>query len=205
MVGIYKITSPTGKIYIGQSSDVERRISAYKRMSNCNQQPKLYNSLKKHGARNHLYEAIEECDINNCTERERYYQELYNSVKEGLNCVYVDNSNSKTSICDETRQKMSKSRKGVKFTNQHKERISKALKGKVRSIEHRLNLSKSNKGRMTGEHHHNSILLLNTETGIYYETVKEASESYKAIAYSTLKSKLNGSNSLGNNTPFILA
>ncbi|MNT61146.1 hypothetical protein D3C72_1987670 [compost metagenome] len=100
---------------------------------------------------------------------------------------------------------MSKARKGIKFTDQHKERISKALKGKVRSIEHRLNLSKSNERRITGRNHHNSILLLNTDTRIYYDTVKEASESYKVIAYSTLKSKLNGSNSLGNNTPFILA
>jgi predicted GIY-YIG superfamily endonuclease len=30
MIGIYKITSPTGKIYIGESSNIEKRIHTYK-------------------------------------------------------------------------------------------------------------------------------------------------------------------------------
>ena len=29
MIGIYKITSPSGKVYIGQSIDIERRWKKY--------------------------------------------------------------------------------------------------------------------------------------------------------------------------------
>jgi len=30
MIGVYKITSPTGKVYIGSSIDIEKRIKHYK-------------------------------------------------------------------------------------------------------------------------------------------------------------------------------
>jgi hypothetical protein len=32
IVGIYKITSPSGKVYIGQSINIERRIKEYKNL-----------------------------------------------------------------------------------------------------------------------------------------------------------------------------
>ncbi len=32
MIGIYKITNPEGKIYIGQSIDIDRRFKEYKRL-----------------------------------------------------------------------------------------------------------------------------------------------------------------------------
>lgn len=44
MIGIYKITSPSGKVYIGQSVNIERRFLDYKK-SLKNTQIKLYNSI----------------------------------------------------------------------------------------------------------------------------------------------------------------
>ena len=49
MQGIYKITNPKGKIYIGQSVNIEKRFSSYKSIRNCHYQIKLFNSLKKYG------------------------------------------------------------------------------------------------------------------------------------------------------------
>ena len=46
MIGIYKIESPSGKIYIGQSWDIDHRISDYKR-EYCPYQPLLQKSLLK--------------------------------------------------------------------------------------------------------------------------------------------------------------
>lgn len=45
MTGIYKIISPTNKIYIGQAIDIIFRINQYEKL-NCKNQRKLYNSLK---------------------------------------------------------------------------------------------------------------------------------------------------------------
>ena len=49
--GIYKITSPSKKIYIGQSVDIIGRWNLYKKLR-CKNQTYLYYSLKKYGFEN---------------------------------------------------------------------------------------------------------------------------------------------------------
>ena len=86
MIGIYKITSPSGRVYIGQSIDIERRwreYSIFKKKQN--QQTALYNSLKKHGKENHIFEVIEECLKEELNSKEMFYIEQYDSIKKGLN------------------------------------------------------------------------------------------------------------------------
>jgi len=90
MIGIYKIISPTNKLYIGQSVDIDRRFKEYKRL-NCKQQPKIYNSLQKYGSENHIFKIIEECSIDQLNEKELYWKIHYNSISEGLNCELYDN------------------------------------------------------------------------------------------------------------------
>jgi len=53
MRGIYKITSPIGMIYIGQSIAIERRKKEHESRCNKNDTPALLNSFKKHGFTNH--------------------------------------------------------------------------------------------------------------------------------------------------------
>jgi group I intron endonuclease len=77
MVGIYKITSPNKKIYIGQSINIEKRFKWYLRLYGPNIQPKIYNSLKKYGPENHIFEVIEECEMYKLVEREIYYKNLF--------------------------------------------------------------------------------------------------------------------------------
>lgn len=83
MIGIYKITNPKGRIYIGQSRDIEYRFSTYKKVrQRLTQQPKLYNSIKKYGVDAHKFEVVTECNEDELNILERYYQELFNCVKE---------------------------------------------------------------------------------------------------------------------------
>ena len=144
MVGIYKITSPTGKIYIGKSICVEERIKSYKYEARRQFQHKLNNSIKKYGLENHIFEIIEECNESNIDKQEIFWIQYFNSVDKGLNIMYggeggrqsdnvkIKKSNSmkgkKASL--ETRNKMSQSKKGhPMFTNEWKQSISKANKG----------------------------------------------------------------------------
>jgi excinuclease UvrABC nuclease subunit len=41
MVGIYKITNPNGKVYIGQAINIDKRIQKYKWISAIQKQPKI--------------------------------------------------------------------------------------------------------------------------------------------------------------------
>ena len=89
MIGIYKITNPKGKIYIGQSINIERRFKEHKRYKKQGYKNKLYNSFKKYNYDNHNFEVIEECDVHILNERERHWQEFYDCVENGLNIQYT--------------------------------------------------------------------------------------------------------------------
>ena len=109
--GIYKITSPTNKIYIGQSIDIKRRINTYKR-EDCKEQRFLYNSILKYGWSSHTFTILEECIFEDLNKLEKYYINFYNlfntshgmNLREGGDC---------SKISEETKNKMSKSRIGL--------------------------------------------------------------------------------------------
>lgn len=72
--GVYKIISPTNRIYIGQSLDVYSRWNEYKKLhSSCKGQVRLYRSFIKHGVENHTFEIIEECEFEQLNIKERYW------------------------------------------------------------------------------------------------------------------------------------
>jgi len=214
MTGIYKITSPNGRIYIGQSVDIIIRFKYY-RLLKCEKQVRLYASFVKHGVENHIFEIVEECVIVKLNERERYWQDFYDATgKCGLNCKLSGYWNVKGSHSEETknkirekakghnrnlgrrhseksRQLMSKAQKGIKCSDVAKEKIRKKLTGSKLSEAHKENI-KNNNGRRR--------IVLNLETGVFFDSVKEVSESYM-IKQNTLITKLSGHRK--NNTQFI--
>ena len=109
ITGIYKITNPNGKIYIGQSTHIKGRLYIY-RKGHCKGQPKIYRSIIKYGFENHLFEIIEECPIDILYEREKYWGEYYNVLGEnGLNLKIGEG---KGSLSQESIDKMGISFKG---------------------------------------------------------------------------------------------
>jgi group I intron endonuclease len=110
--GIYKITSPTGMVYIGESSNLKSRCRCYLYPSKIKKQRAIYNSLIKHGVEKHSFEVVELCDINDLKNRERYYQEFYNSISNGLNCFYTESNDKKKKHSEETKKIMSKKASG---------------------------------------------------------------------------------------------
>lgn len=106
MIGIYKITNPKGRIYIGQSFNIKKRWIAYK-TSLGKSQPQLYNSFKKYGFDKHKFEVVIECDKEQLNDLERYYQELYSCLgKGGMNCTLVNDSQRTGEHSQETKEKI---------------------------------------------------------------------------------------------------
>lgn len=103
--GIYKITSPSNKIYIGQSINLRSRYKLYRRLaSNIKSQVALYGSLLKYGFDAHKFDIIEECLSCKLNEQERYWQEYYEVLKYGLNCI-LTKTNDKSGTCSELTKK----------------------------------------------------------------------------------------------------
>lgn len=150
--GIYKITSPTGKIYIGQSVDIINRFKHYK-LGHSKQQVKLFHSLNKHGFESHKFEILEECFMEDLNEKEIFYISKFNSFnsKNGLNLRSGGCQNSL--ISDETRSRMSESRKGNKsalgmiHSDESKKKMSEKHKGKKFTAEHIENMRKACLGK----------------------------------------------------------
>ena len=139
MIGIYKITNPKGKIYIGKSVDLKGRERCYKRLD-CKGQRLIFNSLKQHGWENHKFEIIENCSLDMLNEREVYWGEYYNTLEDGLNLRLGNGVNSFTTT---SRKKMSMSKQGKKDSLKTRRNKSEAALGKIKTEEHRKNLSKS--------------------------------------------------------------
>lgn len=159
MIGIYKIINPKGKIYIGQSINIERRFRFYKNI-NCKAQNKLYNSLKYYGFEAHKFEIIIECFEFQLNDLERYYQDLYNVCSNsGLNCILTYSKNRSGKMCKDSREKISKSNKGKIVSEETKKKNSEAQKklylngyinpmtGRSHSQETKNKISKANLGR----------------------------------------------------------
>jgi group I intron endonuclease len=196
MTGIYKITSPSGKTYIGQSINIEKRFKQYKRLD-CKKQPKLYNSLKKYNPKNHIFEVIEECSITQLNDKEVYWKLHYNSLKEGLNCELFDIGQGPRS--SQVKDKISKSMTGKKKTEEHKKNLSISKtgipskrkgkpdlkqKGKPKPGVGGKNKPKPGAGPKEGKH------IINIETNEIFNSIKECMEKlgiHKKKMYLILK------------------
>lgn len=176
MVGVYKITNPSGKIYIGQSVDIYNRWNKNYKMLRCKSQPKLYNSFKKYGFENHVFEIIEECDISQLIKQETYWKMFYKVLEIPSLCCRIDRKGGKSS--EETKKKQSLSaklsgvgkwNKGRTQSKEEKQLRSKLKLGYKPTSTHIDNMSKSMLGKNT-----KSIICINT--GIEYKSIREASK-----------------------------
>lgn len=198
MVGIYKISSPSNKVYIGQSVDIHYRFYRYKTL-NCKGQIRLYNSLLKYGINNHIFEIIEECEIEELNDKERHYQDLYDVISEkGLNCILTTTNGKSGRLSEETSLKISASKKNYKPSEETKLKMSVSGKGRIVSEETKEKISIGNKGKKKSESHRLNIKnkfegkkVIDTVTNIIYSSVRQASEELN-IYYITLLRNLNG-------------
>jgi len=180
MIGIYKITSPSNRIYIGQSIRLEERLLEYTKQKNCDRQPKLFNSFIKYGIENHKIEIIEECTIVELNCRERYWQDFYSVILNGLNCILTKTTDKKAIFSISVREKMSVARKGKKQSDEHINKRVNSKKGYIHSDETKNKISLKQ-----------SKILLDLNTGIFYDSILIASKTFN-INLSTLKGMLSG-------------
>lgn len=157
--GIYKITSPSGKVYIGQSIDVERRWRDHKQTIKNKVKNKLIESFLESGYSSHIFEVICECNKEDLRELERFYQDKFNVLyPNGLNLKltgtedkppvlhssYLEKmslNNSRRIVTPETREKLSIIARARKVSPETKEKIRQANLGRLVSTETRIKIS----------------------------------------------------------------
>lgn len=85
MIGIYKITNNINhKVYIGLSKNISKRWnkhynSPFNPNSHDYDKP-LYRAIRKYGLNNFTFEVIEECTIEELSQKEKYWINYYNAT-----------------------------------------------------------------------------------------------------------------------------
>lgn len=196
IIGIYKVTSPTNKIYIGQSVKILHRFNSYKKYR-CKSQPRLYNSLIKYGSENHKFEIIKECSIDELNKYEIHYIEVFQSFNtfHGLN-LQAGGHNGTPS--NETKQKLRDINLGKKYSSEinykkgsanrgkklSEETLSK-MRGQKRTKETRKNISESLKGKKKSPQHNINNRKARLGTKLSDETKNKMSKSHKGKIFSS--------------------
>lgn len=173
--GIYKITSPSGKIYIGQAVDIYDRWRRYKK-AKC-RQPKLDASFKKYGVENHKFEIVCNCDENQLDYLEKYLIRFYDTFNtpHGLNLTDGGHNGRHT---EETKLKISIKNTGRKKSKEEidKNRIAHlGIKTGPRSVETKKKLSDNSGAKV-------AVYQLDENTGEIlneYDSVKSANAIYE--------------------------
>ena len=167
---VYLLTSPSGKQYVGQSWDYNRRMSYYRR-GKCKSQRVLYRAIKKYGWDN--FTSV--CIVQGIQTQE-WLDKIETAYIKAFNTLSPHGYNMTTGgeggkPCAETRKKIGDARRGKPSPNKGKEaspetrakmsaanrgkkhsaetiaKMSAAKRGKTKSLEHRAKLSAANRGR----------------------------------------------------------
>ena len=154
MIGIYKITSPTNKVYIGQSWNLEKRFSTYNKL-HCKAQKKLYASLNKYGVDNHEFEVIIELNqfiSQLCLDKyEQYYINFFKN--ENIELMNLRDGGSRGKFSEESLNKM----KGKKISIETRKKISNTLKGHKHSDKTKQKISLKIKNIFSDEEYKKTI------------------------------------------------
>jgi group I intron endonuclease len=179
MKGIYKIQNlVNGKVYIGQSLNVERRWRTERSFSGVN--PHLKNSFKKYGMENFFFELIEETE--NLNEREIYWIDYYQSYdpKKGYNKTL--GGREEVIYTEDARKRMSERNKGEgnpnfgnRWNEEQRAEASKRNTGKKYSAETKKKLSDM---RRRGKHYQAKKVIC-LETGEIFDCIADATEKFK--------------------------
>jgi group I intron endonuclease len=210
--GIYKITSPSNRVYVGQTLNFATRFNKY-RLMHCQGQRRLYASFLKYGIGSHKFEVVEVCEETTMNERERYYQDLYEVLgPKGLNCKLTPCDQLKGRHSQEVKRKISMAHKGKKATEETRAKmrarvVSNETMERLRNAQLGKKLSESTKEkmrqRMLGNAYTKGVRPINvkqvvcTKTGEIYASAVDAA---KAVGFkrTTLTAMLSGQN--GNKT-----
>ena len=133
-IGIYKIENlANNKVYIGLSSNLNKRFYEHKRLLILNTHTNRYlqRSWNKYGQDNFIFEILEICNKDDLSNKEIYYIQKYDSFINGYNSTSGGLNN-------------------YKYNGKIKITMSKKIKGRKLSLETRKKMSDSkyNKGNM---------------------------------------------------------
>jgi group I intron endonuclease len=193
---IYKITNPVGQVYIGKTSNYRKRIDRYRTLKKYERQRLVYESINKYGFENHNVSIVETFEGD----------EIYSEGKEMFWIrTYMSNYNRWPNQSGLNLTDGGKGALGYKMPESHKQKLSKLFTGRTYSDEtiermrqgqlnspfygikwqkphsnetkEKIRKSLTGNPKNLGQNHHSAMMVINLETGIYYDSIRDAAKS----------------------------
>jgi group I intron endonuclease len=151
--GIYKIENlVNGKIYIGQSVDIEARWAAHRSTSLKSQQP-LYRAIRKYGLDNFAFSILEETIPELLTEAEGRHMAAHRVSGPLYNLAPAAGSTFGFRHSEESKEKMGRARRGIPLSDDMKAKLSDAQRASEATAAHCREMAEAKKGvPHTAEH-----------------------------------------------------
>lgn len=210
-ITIYKILSPSNKIYIGQTRRFKSRMSSYRNLS-CESQHALHNSLVKYGFDAHKISILEEYSDTTpqamVNSREIFFIELF---KKNLPLLMLNIALGGHGglVNEETREKLRIRQTGKKYSQESRQKMSQKKLGKpsprkgvALPEEVRMKISKNKMGCIWTDSHKRLRKIIDSKIGIIYRTIGDAAKEFK-IKRTTLNAMLVGQNKNKTNLHFL--
>ena len=164
--GIYKITNPVGLIYVGQSTNIPRRIIAHKTSKPTT--TLISKSIYEYGFSAHKIEIIELCSKTLLMGRERYWQDELDSYNSGLNLILSKTKTLKGSSNPILIEAMRMSNLGRPKTGMHSDEFKESQRLKL-------------KGTQLNPHHNKRIIIQLSKIGEHLKEWESLSEACKYL------------------------
>jgi len=171
---IYKHTSPSGKSYIGQTNNLQKRNSQHKTSEKC---AAFSSAIKKYGWDAFTHEVLmKDLTIDEANHWEKFYVDFYNSISPngynlmdgGFNSLHSPESIEKIkkihagkAISEQARKNMSIAQTGKKRSPESVAKTAAANTGKKRTNEQKETMSKAAQGRTLLPHVKDALLQAN--------------------------------------------
>lgn len=131
---IYLVTNKiNGQMYVGQTVlSLKKRKQKHITVAKVHRDNSYFhNTLMKYGPKSFDWETIAEgeCSIEMLNRLEIHFIQLYNTFNSGYNLTFGGAGSCGYEVSDETKQKISKARKGQKLSEETRRKLSIALSG----------------------------------------------------------------------------
>lgn len=196
--GIYKISSPSGKFYIGSSVNIHRRWLAHKTRLKAGKHHSMYlqRACNKYGINSLSIEIVTLCDRSELLSEEQFYIDSlspeYNVCRIAGSCRGINHV-----FTEEHKRKIVLAHKGKKLSPEHCAMIGDVHRGKTLSDSHLSRLRELSAGesnpfygqkhsketieKVSGYNHHSSKPVLCVETGEGFGSALKARDWLRSI------------------------
>ena len=152
---IYRYKSPSGKYYIGQTTDERKRRLNFLNIETQYSGSKIEKARKKYGPENFEYTVLMKVTGDDLEEVKKYLNTLeigfirmYDSFKNGYNLTEGGDGSVGYKVTEETKEKLRKANIGKHLDDEHRKKIGIGNSGKTRTEETRRKISESLKGKV---------------------------------------------------------